>query len=286
MDQITDADRENLKKAFDMFDIDGSGEIDVDEMELAMKALGMDVTHDEVHKLIMDADEDHSGEIGFDEFVEIMSLRMMSDDAKNQILNAVKGAEEGVVDFTSVSAIILQVSKQRRELANRIAQTKAEHGQRLFEHGETWGTVGEGPPSPHSVSRRTVPPLLTACGPDASDEEEAEALFQQSLDLSLQLEKWVEPTDELRSTQSHLEGLRRSPKSDWYATPWTFEEIPEPKNAHPSAAAEHLFSRSARLFHRVQDTNIERSKILNEQLSNSLKMQLTGLTQPDFRATF
>ena len=52
-----------------MFDVDGSGDIDKDEMYGAMNAIGLRSTREEVDKLIDDIDEDGNGVIDFEEFV-------------------------------------------------------------------------------------------------------------------------------------------------------------------------------------------------------------------------
>jgi len=55
---LTQDQVEEIKEAFDLFDTDGSGSIDVNELKVAMKALGMDAKSDEIRKLINDIDSD------------------------------------------------------------------------------------------------------------------------------------------------------------------------------------------------------------------------------------
>merc|ERR1712072_1489137 len=64
---------EEIKEAFDLFDTDGSGSIDVNELKVAMKALGMDAKSEEIRKLINDIDSDGDGTIDFDEFLAMMT---------------------------------------------------------------------------------------------------------------------------------------------------------------------------------------------------------------------
>jgi len=66
---------EEIKEAFDLFDTDGSGSIDVNELKVAMKALGMDAKSEEIRKLINDIDTDGDGTIDFDEFLAMMTAR-------------------------------------------------------------------------------------------------------------------------------------------------------------------------------------------------------------------
>merc|ERR1719373_1334303 len=67
---------EEIKEAFDLFDNDGSGAISVNELTAAMKSLGFDVKHAVVYNMVADLDSDGSGEIEFDEFLEVMTAKI------------------------------------------------------------------------------------------------------------------------------------------------------------------------------------------------------------------
>ena len=56
--ELTEEQKQEIKEAFDLFDTDGSGSIDVNELKVAMKALGMDAKSEEIRKLINDIDSD------------------------------------------------------------------------------------------------------------------------------------------------------------------------------------------------------------------------------------
>merc|ERR1712166_1103720 len=63
-------------EAWQVFDTDGSGELDADEFKTCLKLLGENVTEERATFLMERADEDRSGLIEFDEFV--MLLRSMN----------------------------------------------------------------------------------------------------------------------------------------------------------------------------------------------------------------
>ena len=67
---------EELKEAFNLFDTDSNGQIDAKELKAAMRALGFQVKKAEVRKMISDIDKEDF--ISFDDFVEIMTGRMVS----------------------------------------------------------------------------------------------------------------------------------------------------------------------------------------------------------------
>merc|ERR1712072_1034843 len=79
---LTQDQVEEIKEAFDLFDTDGSGSIDTNELKVAMKALGMDAKSEEIRKLINDIDSDGDGTIDFDEFLAMMTARKLFDDDK------------------------------------------------------------------------------------------------------------------------------------------------------------------------------------------------------------
>ena len=61
--------QQEIKEAFDLIDLDGSGEIDSKELEATLHALGYKPKKKEIKKIISDVDDDSSGTIGFAEFV-------------------------------------------------------------------------------------------------------------------------------------------------------------------------------------------------------------------------
>merc|ERR1711904_662290 len=62
---LTQDQVEEIKEAFDLFDTDGSGSIDVNELKVAMKALGMDAKSEEIRKVIKLFDDDKTGTVSF-----------------------------------------------------------------------------------------------------------------------------------------------------------------------------------------------------------------------------
>ncbi|PIN01662.1 Calmodulin and related proteins (EF-Hand superfamily) [Handroanthus impetiginosus] len=63
---------ENLRDAFEVFDIDKNGTISAEELQNVMKSLGEECTLAECKKMISGVDSDGSGTISFDEFKVMM----------------------------------------------------------------------------------------------------------------------------------------------------------------------------------------------------------------------
>ena len=71
--ELTEEQKQEIKEAFDLFDTDGSGNIDQKELKGAMRALGFEPKREEIKKMIQDVDKDGSGVIDFPEFLDMMT---------------------------------------------------------------------------------------------------------------------------------------------------------------------------------------------------------------------
>ena len=86
--ELTEEQQQEIKEAFDLFDTDGSGEIDSKELKVAMRALGFEPKKEEIQKMISDVDDDGSGTIGYPEFLKMMTHKILNRDPKDEILKA------------------------------------------------------------------------------------------------------------------------------------------------------------------------------------------------------
>lgn len=76
---------EEIREAFNLFDTDGSGTIDPKELKAAMQSLGFEAKNQTIYQMIGDIDKDGSGEINFEEFLDLMTARMSDSDSKEDI---------------------------------------------------------------------------------------------------------------------------------------------------------------------------------------------------------
>ena len=63
---------EEIREAFKVFDKDGNGFIDAQELRHVMTNLGEKLTDEEVNEMISEADKDGDGQINYEEFVKMM----------------------------------------------------------------------------------------------------------------------------------------------------------------------------------------------------------------------
>ncbi|KAM0975713.1 hypothetical protein FF1_018748 [Malus domestica] len=85
---LTQQKRQEIKEAFELFDTDGSGTIDAKELNVAMRALGFEMTEEQINQMIADVDKDGSGAIDFDEFAHMMTAKIGERDTKEELMKA------------------------------------------------------------------------------------------------------------------------------------------------------------------------------------------------------
>ncbi|KQJ96467.1 hypothetical protein BRADI_3g23240v3 [Brachypodium distachyon] len=86
--RLTAQKRKEIKEAFDLFDTDGSGTIDARELNVAMRALGFEMTPEQIRQMIAEVDKDGSGTIDLDEFVHMMTDKIGERDARDELTKA------------------------------------------------------------------------------------------------------------------------------------------------------------------------------------------------------
>ena len=82
---LTEDEIEEIKEAFDLFDTDGSGNIDPKELRAAMQSLGFEAKNQTIFQMISDLDKNKSGAIDFEEFLDMMTARMSDKDTRDDI---------------------------------------------------------------------------------------------------------------------------------------------------------------------------------------------------------
>ena len=82
---LTQNEIEELRQAFDLFDTNGNGKIDVKELRSAMQSLGFDTKNPTIYQMIQDIDKSSATEVNFDEFLNLMTSRLAGSDTKEDI---------------------------------------------------------------------------------------------------------------------------------------------------------------------------------------------------------
>ena len=109
---------EEIKEAFDLFDVDHSGSIDYKELKAAMKALGVKVDKNELRKMIQDVDADNSGSVELPEFITMMTAKMSDGDSKEEVEKVFKMFDKsntGKIEFGDFKKICKELGENMTE---------------------------------------------------------------------------------------------------------------------------------------------------------------------------
>ncbi|KAI0281301.1 EF-hand [Russula aff. rugulosa BPL654] len=86
--ELSDEQKQEIKEAFELFDTDKDGAVDYHELKVAMRALGFDLKKAEVLKTLRDHDKTGHGLLEYDDFVKIMTEKILARDPMEEIRRA------------------------------------------------------------------------------------------------------------------------------------------------------------------------------------------------------
>ncbi|XP_065885394.1 uncharacterized protein [Dysidea avara] len=111
---LTEEQKQEIREAFDLFDADGSGKIDAKELKVAMRALGFEPKKEEIKKMIADIDKDGTGTIDFNQFLQMMTVKMSEKDSKEEIIKAFKLFDDddtGKISFNNLKRVAKELGE-------------------------------------------------------------------------------------------------------------------------------------------------------------------------------
>ena len=112
---LSEEEIEEIREAFNLFDTDGSGTIDPKELKAAMQSLGFEAKNQTIYQMITDLDKNKSGNIDFEEFLDMMTARMSDKDTREDIYKVFK-----LFDDDGTNTITL---KNLRRVARELGET-------------------------------------------------------------------------------------------------------------------------------------------------------------------
>jgi len=86
--ELTEEEVADLKEAFAMFDINGDGTIELNELQQVMRKLGQNPTEAELIEMINTVDDNGDHEIDFEEFLILMKSRIGERDPEKELKDA------------------------------------------------------------------------------------------------------------------------------------------------------------------------------------------------------
>lgn len=75
--QLTVAQKQEIKDAFDLFDTDGSGTIHSQDLKVVLRALGFEFSKEAIKKMVSELDKLDQGLIEYHDFSFIMESKMV-----------------------------------------------------------------------------------------------------------------------------------------------------------------------------------------------------------------
>ena len=111
---LTEEQRQEIKEAFDLFDTDGSGNIDAKELKVAMRALGFEPKKEEIKKMISEVDPHGEGLVPFDAFMDLMTTKMAERDPREEMLKAFRLFDEdesGKISFKNLKRVAKELGE-------------------------------------------------------------------------------------------------------------------------------------------------------------------------------
>ena len=112
--ELTEEQRQEIKEAFDLFDTDGSGSIDAKELKVAMRALGFEPKKEEIKKMIADLDTEGNGVIDYNDFLDLMTVKMAERDPMEEMMKAFRLFDEddtGKISFKNLKRVAKELGE-------------------------------------------------------------------------------------------------------------------------------------------------------------------------------
>ncbi|CAJ0582791.1 unnamed protein product, partial [Mesorhabditis spiculigera] len=106
LEGYTEEELAEYRQVFNMFDTDRSGAIGLEELEAAMRNLGLEQTREELDRIIDEVDQRGNHEIDFDEFCDVM--RRLYDREK-ELEQCHQGSESGVISKKDFQYILREL---------------------------------------------------------------------------------------------------------------------------------------------------------------------------------
>jgi len=115
---LTPQQIEEFREAFQLFDKDGSGSIDTEEIGQVMRALGQNPTEAELKHIIQEIDQDGNGSMDFNEFLSLMRAKMTFDYDMAEIQEAFRIFDhngDGVISMVELRRVAQSVGERFTE---------------------------------------------------------------------------------------------------------------------------------------------------------------------------
>ncbi|OHS99058.1 Caltractin [Tritrichomonas foetus] len=115
---LTEAEKQEIREAFDMFATDGSAYLDLSQFKVAMRALGFIPAKGEARKLMQKVSDGESNFIDFNQFQELMAQKIFARKPEEEIDQAFKlfdKDEDEAISFDDLKSITEELGENLTE---------------------------------------------------------------------------------------------------------------------------------------------------------------------------
>lgn len=112
--ELTDEQKADIKEAFDLFDTEGTGIIDTKELKVAIRALGFEPKKEEIKRMIAEVDKDGTGKLSYQDFLQLMTVKMTEKDTSEEILKAFRLFDDdntGTISFKNLKRVAKELGE-------------------------------------------------------------------------------------------------------------------------------------------------------------------------------
>jgi len=120
--KITEEKLEECKKVFDEIDIDGTGDIDIEELGIALNSIGCVLSEHDLNKLMKEFDTNNSGRLDFDEFLCIVGMNLQDSHNEEDILESFSVLDRNKNGTVSCKDLILLMTSMGERLSKEEAE--------------------------------------------------------------------------------------------------------------------------------------------------------------------
>uniref|UniRef100_A0A336L1H3 CSON002481 protein n=1 Tax=Culicoides sonorensis TaxID=179676 RepID=A0A336L1H3_CULSO len=129
-----------LKEIFDQFDVDKTGKCPLKIIPTTLSTLGVKMKEEDMEKLIKDVDANGSGNIDFDEYIELAKRYIEPEDDYNKLYSELRQVfmifdkeNKGYLDIAEFKAIIKEIEPELpdKELDEVVEEVDADGSGRI-----------------------------------------------------------------------------------------------------------------------------------------------------------
>lgn len=138
--ELTEKQKKDIKEAFDLFDADGSGVIDIKELKVALRALGFEPKKDEIKRLISEInseqkDKENTNSIDYTEFLQIMTAKMNEKESEEEIQRAFQlfaFEDKKTISFDNLKKIAIELGETMTDDELKLMISEANGGDKTY----------------------------------------------------------------------------------------------------------------------------------------------------------